>query len=461
MQKSEQQVNKVLCIIIFCIGCFMSFLIPNWQTPDELTHLEVISATLKNENISNNIVEDFSSLGVLPYKMENNSKVDFGTLRQLMVKTPSYSRASMLPKGVEFSVIKHLTATIGILIGIFFHLPSFWVLQLGELFALSGYVAIIYFALKYIPVKKYLLFAMAISPMALQQASSINYDALLIPLCFFWISYFLYLKYEASEINNKNILYLIIPLLVVAYIKPPYILLGILIFSLPKEKININLFGFLIDSHSLSKNNILYFASFMILVIIALAYVFRSNMYIQVLYGMAVEWKQAIYLLWQTLKNWGSFLLISSVGNFGWLDLSIGIGATLVIYFIFILTSMISTNKENKLERRDYLIYCLVFVILCYIITISLANHTIKTILFGSESASGTYNIRTALYQIPYIGGLQGRYYLPFIMLPFLMMPTVKSKKISNYLQVLTIILWILVYVYVIVLIVQKFWMII
>ena len=461
MQKSEQQVNKLLCIIIFCLGCLMSFLIPNWQTPDELTHLEFISATLKNENISTNIEEDFLSVGVLPYKMDNNTKVDCDTLKQLMVKTPTYSRVSMLPKGVEFSVLKHLPATIGILIGIFLHLPSFWVLQLGELFALLGYVLIIYFSLEYIPVKKYFLFALAISPMALQQASSINYDAVLIPLCFFWISYFLHLKYESSEINNKSIFNLIFPLLIVAYIKPPYILLGILIFSLPREKINIKLFGHQVNSQSFSRKYILVFTLFVFIVIIAFAYIFRSNMYIQVLYGMTVEWKQAIYLLWQTLKNWGIFLLISSVGNFGWLDLSIGFGATLLIYLIFFLTAIIPTNKDNKLEKRDYIIYCLTFVVLCYIITISLTNHTIKTILFGSESAPGTYNIRTALYQIPYIGGLQGRYYLPFIMIPFLMMPTVKNKKISHYLQFVTIILWILVYLYVMFLIVQRFWLIV
>ena len=50
------------------------------------------------------------------------------------------------------------------------------------------------------------------------------------------------------------------------------------------------------------------------------------------------------------------------------------------------------------------------------------------TMLYGSEDMDGTYVVREALYQIPYIGGLQGRYYLPFLVLPFIALPEIKCR---------------------------------
>ena len=58
-----------------------------------------------------------------------------------------------------------------------------------------------------------------------------------------------------------------------------------------------------------------------------------------------------------------------------------------------------------------------------------MVNHTIMVTLFGSEQSKELYNIREALYQIPYIGGLQGRYFLPFLPLLFLPLPTIKEVK--------------------------------
>ena len=102
---------------------------------------------------------------------------------------------------INVAVIKHLPATIGIYIGIIFGLPAFWVLQLGELFALLFYSYICYKALQIMPIKKNMMAWFMIFPMALQQAASINYDAVLIPLCYLFISYMLYLKYEKTYID--------------------------------------------------------------------------------------------------------------------------------------------------------------------------------------------------------------------------------------------------------------------
>lgn len=131
----------------------------------------------------------------------------------------------MLPKKITVAVIKHLPATIGIYIGIIFGLPAFWVLQLGELFALLFYSYICYKALQIMPIKKNMMAWFMIFPMALQQAASINYDAVLIPLCYLFISYMLYLKYEKTYIELRDIIGIILIWGIITYIKIPYILL--------------------------------------------------------------------------------------------------------------------------------------------------------------------------------------------------------------------------------------------
>lgn len=458
----EKKLNVILCTIILIFGMIMSFLIPNWQTPDELTHLNSISDSLCNDNIYQNIVDDFESVGIQPYKMEKKERVDLNSLNKLATKSPEYSQQSMMPKGIKLYAIKHLSATLGILLGIILHVPSFWVMQLGEFFALLGYVIIVYFALNYIPIKKWLLFLVAVSPMALQQASSLNYDALLLPLCFFFISYVLYLKYECTKIGNSEILKMVLPLMVITYIKPPYFLLGIIMSSIPIEKIYLKFNDKSIDLVSLYKYRI---PLLFLLCIICLSglYVFRTSLYVQVIYGMIIEWKRSLYLLYQTFITWGEFLFVSSVGDFGWLDLSIGLGASIIIYLLFFVSSVFSSKCKSKVfpwSKKDYIIFIGTFVLLCLIITSSLVNHTIKVMLFGSEASQETYYIRDALYVIPYIGGLQGRYFLPFVMLPFLLFPEIHINKSSEkMLLIVCAMIELALYVYIFGLILNKFWM--
>ena len=114
-------------------------------------------------------------------------------------------------------------------------------------------------------------------------------------------------------------------------------------------------------------------------------------------------------------------------------------------------------NVEYKLDRKDRIVVLMTFILLCILITMSLANHTIKVILFGSEQSSMTYEIREALYQIPYIGGLQGRYYLPFVSLLFIAIPEcvkVDERKKRLVLGALEIVM----YIYVFGLLVNRFW---
>ena len=176
--KKIQIENLVFTLIIFW-GIVMSFLVPTWQTPDEFTHIWMIGDSLRIRNFDKKIEESIA----LDRERNYDEKIDINDQIASFTARPTYSREEMLPQGVSITLIKHFSATLGILLGILIGIPTYWVLQLGELFALLFYAIVCYYALKLMPIKKEVLAVVMLFPMALQQAASLNYDAVLIPCC--------------------------------------------------------------------------------------------------------------------------------------------------------------------------------------------------------------------------------------------------------------------------------------
>ena len=452
--KDEYKEQKKVAFLIFVLGLIMSFLIPVWQSPDEYSHLRMIGNSVKIEDFADNVME---SIGIENERIEFNydEKVNIEEEKQALWKEPTYERIEMLPKGVTLSIIKHFPATLGMMLGIIIGFPTIWVMHLGELFSLLFYTVVCYYSLKIMPVKKSALAFVMTFPMALQQAGSINYDAVLIPLCFLFISYTFFLKYTAEIVRLKDMFFLMCVWGIIVYIKMPYAFLAFLILLIPLNKFNIAIKGLKVDEVFIKKTRI-FFLIFFWVVLVSIVYLFRHNMWIQIIYGFVAEWKRGIYLFLETGKTWGEFLLVSTVGNFGWLDTPMNLMPVLLLYM---LAAFFAFQRENekKLRKWDYFILAITIFCLCVFTTIALTNHTIKVTLFGSEFADGTYSIRTALYQIPYIGGLQGRYYLPFVGLFFILLPQ-RIRLKENIVKIVFITSELILYIYVFVILLQRYW---
>lgn len=446
--------QRKIVFLIFVLGLIMSFMIPVWQSPDEYSHLRMIGNSVKIENFADNMME---SVGIENGRIEFNydEKVNIEEEKQALWKEPTYEKNEMLPKGITLSIIKHFPATLGIMLGISIGFPTIWVMHLGELFSLLFYTVVCYYSLKIMPVKKSALAFVMTFPMALQQAGSINYDAVLIPLCFLFIAYVFFLKYKAEIVGLKDILFLMGVWGIIAYIKMPYAFLAFLVLLIPLNKFNISIKGFTIDEIFIKKVRI-FFLIISFVIAISIVYLFRHNMWIQIIYGFIAEWKRGIYLFLETGKTWGEFLLVSTVGNFGWLDTPMDL---LPVLFVYVLAAFFAFQREDekKLRKWDYFILAITIFCLCIFTTIALTNHTIKVTLFGSEFAEETYSIRTALYQIPYIGGLQGRYYLPFICLFFILLPQ-RIRLKENIVKIVFITSELILYIYVFVILLQRYW---
>lgn len=458
MDKSLK-LDKMACTVMIVIGLLISFLIPTWQTPDEPAHLLMIAQSVHNEKLSENIEKEIGSNdGELQF-VKFGKKVNKAKFKKAMTKSPEYTKAEMMPKGISVSIVKHLPATIGIYLGLLLGLPSYWVLQIGEVFALLFYLYICYRALRYMPVKKEVMFLIMMSPIAIQQAGSLGYDAVLLPFCFLFISYVLYLDFTREKIELKNMLILLFMIGFITYLKVPYFFLALICLTLPLRKMEI-----CIGRLEINEAVIVKWRKYVIIaggvIFVAGVYVFRHNVWIQIIYGMVAESRRGIYLLKETVATWHQYVIISTIGNFGWLDTPMLYGVVIAVYILFLIFAMFNSDKEKK--KRFSVIGAVVvwgtFIIMTLLIMLSMVNHTIMVVLFGAENLDKTYHIREALYQIPYIGGLQGRYFVPFIPLMFLPVPQVKQVKKSTMIIIISV-FQVLIYGYAIALLLNRYWM--
>lgn len=452
----EEKEIKIFACAALLLGIVMSFLISPWQIPDEGTHLYLIGYHMNNPEFAERIT---ASLGMDSGRIEWNTseKTDVDQMLYAMIKVPDYDRVDMLPKGISLSLLKYLPSIIGMELAIILQLPTFWVLQIGELFSVLTYILICCCALKVCPFKKGIMALFMLSPMMMQQAGSYTYDALAIPFMFWIICYVLYLRYEKETIELLDILLLLGAWGIVTYTKMPFTMIFILGLMLPLNKFHVRVGKLEIDEFFIKK---VRWPLILVAMVIAVAmiYVLRNNQWIQILYGVVVEFPRTIYLLYSTLKHFTGHLIVSSVGNFGWLNAPVSNAFGVAFYVaLFVFALILKDESSKKMTKWDRTVIWVAFLALSLLTTFSMIHHTVMMVLYGSESAPYTYDIRQALYYIPYIGGLQGRYFMPFISLFFMQIGSIEllNKKMSK--MVLSLFTTI-VYVYVGYILLNRFW---
>lgn len=452
------KLEKYVAIFMFIMGLVMMNLVPTWQTPDERAHLGMIGNEIgKDDTFADKIYEDIP-LKAGPVAQHFEEKVDRELFFQSLTESPEYSRKEMLPEGIRLTVVRHLPATIGVLIGIILGLPSYWVLLLGEFFALLFYVSVCYKALQIMPLKREVFAIVMLMPMAMHQAGSLNYDAVVLPMIFLMIAYVFKMKYQ-EKIELFDFVKLTGAWLLISFIKMPYTFLILLVFILPADKIHVRLGKITVDGVLIKKVKIPVCIVGVIVCGLAI-YFLRNVFYIEMILTLVSEWKRSLYLFYQTGVTHTREMIISTVGNFGWLDTPIRYDFAIMVFVMIAGFALVNSDpKETKLMTWDRVVIWGAAIILCIFTTTAMVNHTIMTILYGSEWAEGTYEIRTALYQIPFIGGIQGRYFLPFVSLFFIPIPQVKRLD-KRVVWSIVAVFEIVMFIYIIHKLLERYWIV-
>ncbi len=417
----EKYWGKAAILLLAIFGIAMSLLVPSWQTPDENTHLQRIGEALGIEELSHELHGDMP-MDFTRIQAKPEEKMEKKEWREAFTKAPAYDREKLFPTGLHLSVIKYLPAALGILLGLALHLPTFWILMLGEWFSLAFYLAGCSLALHFLPAKKEMLLIFMSFPMVIHQVASINADAVLLTLCVVYWSYICSLAYGDKTVGWKHAGVVLGLILLITYIKLPYFFMILAICLIPREKICLPVGKWKIDGKCIRRWRI----PVLILAAIACAVViwkFRDAYdYFGVLWAMWEEKRRTWYLYKVTfLANW-QYLLVSSVGQFGWLDSALPMWFCVLTYVTAGVMAVVGGKGKVRGLAKGF-----AFLVFCGLFCLTFASmiHYSFEMMLDMESLP---SFAVGLQWIPFIGGLQGRYFLPFVPLLFLALPDLKIE---------------------------------
>ena len=351
---------------------------------------------------------------------ENNTKSS-SIIRDNEDATISYNELIYIPQA--------LALKLGKIVG----LPFTLTMYLAKIVNLLIYAILIYSAIKTIPIGKKIVFVLALLPTPVYLASQFSYDPSIIGSCILSISYFIKMLYS-DKLKNSDYLKFVLGIVWASLAKAVYCPLLLLTFLLPKDKFE--------TKEQATKIKILS---------LFFVFLFLSTYILPTLMGEVsgdprVEGTSVVGQLKYILTNPISYLKIFTV--YTWNNLS--------QYFF----------GYNALSQMGYLVtkndgyfnlpIFITLMVLCYVIfTDPVSREKINIKVKGVFSFILVFIwclVATALYLswtpvgYPLITGVQGRYFLPVILLLiFVLKPTKRKNTLKEENPVLVVILPVLV----------------
>lgn len=456
MKNSNKKIYKIFIVLSLFLGSFFSALIPLYQVPDEETHINQLYSFLGSKV---DFSEQTNNYGDTTRIITNyNEKVDLNEYINFDKKINILNKINY----VDIHIVRYFPQTIGLLISEILNLPIIVSITISEIFAVIFYTLICLIALKKMPIKKELMMMIMLLPIGIQQIGSFSYDMMLMCFSFIFIANIFDLKYKKENINAKDLLLLLGIILIIALIKIPYIILGLLVFILPKNKINLlNKIKEFYNKNKKLKITISIII-FLIILILALPFIIKIN-YVKVLLSFVINPIGGIKLIIRTLMEYLDFYAISIVGYFGWHDTPVSILFGFFVIIILLITNLLSkdNNEENKLILKERIFLFCLGVFLSLIIIISLFDWTLGYLEINNVNLS-IKDYSKYISSIDAILGVQGRYFIPIM--PLLLIPIdLNIKKIKHKKLILTIIQVIyysIMIIYMFLIILKRYWIV-
>jgi len=404
-------------------GILFLIAIPPLQTPDETTHF-IRSYALADFNLVSDksggeigyyvegsiasTIDLVDSNGEEYIKFNPSQKFDMGKTReassiQLQGDTLFYETAS----SASYISLVYAPQALGIIIGKIFDTPVIGLLYLARLANLAAWIAIGYFAIKIMPVKKWALVAILMLPMMIAQSVSLGTDVLSIGGGVLFVSLILrkIMTESGSRVDNvlliSSAVVMVVSKVVMAALLP---LLLVLFFKNRKKRtVSTKTWGLVVTT--VFAPLVFYFAWTAIMGMIVGAPdstpVNGESPTDQLVFVLTEPWQlpQAIFNTF--FFTWGDGVIQSLIGNFGWVDTPIA-GAFVVIGYIAIAFALFvnepGETDKKKLTRGIRLLFL-----------------TCALIYFVGVCAAMYIYFTPAQFQI--IVGIQGRYFIPALVL--------------------------------------------
>lgn len=412
-------IEKIFVVVAFVLGMIYSFAVIPGQVPDEPTHMDEIRRsygyTVGSYNASE-IYRDYFS--VTWNNLTDPTVQSNGVLTPYVKDFKLSSEARSMNKPWKFTAIRYVPAAIGYNIGVALNLPLYYILQLAEFFSVLFYVLMGYFTLKLLPFMKELMFAVLLLPVNIQQCASINYDSVLLPVCALLIAYIFNCAYVKKSVGWKETGFIAVLSLLVLLIKPPYVLLAMLFFIIPKDKVKWTI-G---KSFNLYRIIVKYWYLWSVLAIgtfVGALFMLRTNPH--GLAGLAflkhpklalVVYKQD-FVVRRPIRMWGM------IGDLGWLNNPINKYLYRGSILLGLMLVMINGRNESKgrlITIKNRLWFFFVASLVACMIKFALITWGFR---INNQEISTVEEAADAIYENMIFHGCQGRYFIPIVFLVF------------------------------------------
>ena len=398
--KKLKRENLFLLLAIPLGIMFLAFLLP-LNAPDDYYHYKI---ALKVSEF--NIVDSEISI---PSDIEKIESIE-----EVFNSNYSYNNMDKTTAGTYHPLL-YLFSGIGILISKLFNLSPIVGLYLGKMGNLLVFLIAGYYTIKKLPMGKLAMIIYMLSPMFLQQATSFSADAMINIFSMLFIAYVLYIKYEKKKVTTKDLIVLVTSYTFIFIGKYAYflfILLLLLIWKELKEYAKNN-----------KKKTLLMVILFMLISFTWMIYTKlpSATTPVKIDYDrpQTIESKLThliknplnfipIYI--RTLLYNTTFYITSFIGSsLGGLNISVNM-LSLIIYIVILVLSIFMDNEKKELKTFDKIISGIIFFL------------TFNAILLGLYLGWGV--ITDTIIQ-----GVQGRYFIPIMILLILMI--IKKRPIN------------------------------
>lgn len=418
------KIHYLFLIIAIPFGLYWSVLLPPFQAPDEGVHVfrayeisegHFISRQVdgKTGNYLPESINEFievSGIGNIPFHYD--IKVDPGQFDEAKKIHLSKERTFFIfPSSAIYSPIPYLPQALGIFLGRALDLPIYYIFLLARWFNVIFYSLLCFFAIKFIPKLKMLLFVLALMPMTIHQVSSFSADASTFGFAFLLSAYIFRLIFspDIEKISWKEITILLILTVGLTLCKSAYFSFFLLGFLIPVSKfLNRKKYWFY---------NILISIANPLFLFIWLQLVNKTEMPTNPADQIKVI---LLHPLSYLKKMIGTFIYDDAIyiqffGVFGWIDTPI----PYIISFLLIVLLTIAFTSETRLKDENKETYI---------------RGTLLFIFFLMQAAIVVTMLYVAYPQTnpKMVVGVQGRYFIPiFLILAFgiyVIYPVLKNR---------------------------------
>ena len=246
-------------ILAFCFGLIFLLSTPPAQAPDDTEHFYRAYQVFKgdwiairnNDLVGGPLPKELAVISkMVPRGIKGRQQYPADVLKMIQSTDhstqPGETMFFKFPNMALNFPFLYLPQALGIAIGKWFDASPIALNYLARLTNLLVWIAVVTFAIRIIPMAKWLLLIVALTPMSLFLATSNSADTLTYGICFLFIATVMNLAFGPAHLTKQSLLLVMILCVLVALSKLVYIALIMLVLLIPRSKFDSNFryFGF-------------------------------------------------------------------------------------------------------------------------------------------------------------------------------------------------------------------------